>query len=477
MRYHSLLLVALLAQPAGAQAPDTTVAAPRATVGGLVVDSLGRVPLEGATVQLVSIEDGPVVARMAVSDRAGRFMLSSVPRGHYRIGFLHPLLDSIGIEPPQRDLHVRGDSLVRADLAIPPPGRLLAAFCGASAVADSAAVVVGSVRNARDRLPVPGAMVTGEWLELSFGAGGISRRIARIAATTGSGGWFALCDVPRGGVMELVARHGDDSTAVIEVQVPRDGFLRRELYFGAPRALAFDDSVPRADTVASPPAGDPSRLGRLSGTVVSAADAYPLPGVRVSIIDGPQTVANDRGEWTLVGVPLGTRMLDLRAVGFYPERRPVDVITGAPAIHVTLSTIKAVLDTVLVMGTRNRDRGRSGFDDRRRSGLGRYMTASDIEQQRPARFSDLFRTVPGMSVEHDAGALETRLLMRSFLHERCSPALYLDGHYMSVLTADEIDAFVRPEHVMGIEVYSPMTVPVQYQQAFNGCGSIVIWTK
>lgn len=477
MRYHSLLLVALLAQPARAQAPDTASTPPGATVGGLVLDSLGRVPLEGATVQLVSIEDGPIVARMAVSDRSGRFMLSGVPRGHYRIGFLHPLLDSIGIEPPQRDLQVRGDSLVRADLAIPSPERLLAAFCGRSAVADSSAVIVGSVRNARDRLPVEGATVSGEWLELSFGPGGISRRIARIAATSGTGGWFALCDVPRGGVMELVARHGDDSTAVIEVQVPKEGFLRRELYFGTPRAVAVDDSAQRTDTIAASPAADQSRLGRLSGTVVSAADAYPLPGVRVSVIDGPQTMANDRGEWTLVGVPLGTRMLDIRAVGFYPERRPVDVVTGAPTIHVALSTIKAVLDTVLVMGTRNRDRRRSGFDDRRRTGFGHYMTASDIEQQRPARFSDLFRTIPGVSVEHDAGALETRILMRSFLHERCSPALYLDGHYMSVLSADEIDAFVRPEHVMGIEVYSPSTVPVQYQQAFNGCGSIVIWTK
>ena len=63
-------------------------------------------------------------------------------------------------------------------------------------------------------------------------------------------------------------------------------------------------------------------------------------------------------------------MLEVRSVGYYPERRPVNVFAGAAPVHITLSTLKAVLDTVLVMGTRNRDRRRSGFDDRRRTGFG-----------------------------------------------------------------------------------------------------------
>lgn len=40
--------------------------------------------------------------------------------------------------------------------------------------------------------------VTGEWLEISFRADGLVRRIPRLVSTTGENGWFAMCNVPSG---------------------------------------------------------------------------------------------------------------------------------------------------------------------------------------------------------------------------------------------------------------------------------------
>ena len=60
----------------------------------------------------------------------------------------------------------------------------------------------------------------------------------------------------------------------------------------------------------------------------------------------------------------------------------------------------------------------------------------------------------------------------------CSPAFYLDGTYLSAsLGADDIDTWVSPAEIAGIEIYPAGTVPAQYQQGLSGCGSIVVWTS
>jgi hypothetical protein len=75
--------------------------------------------------------------------------------------------------------------------------------------------------------------------------------------------------------------------------------------------------------------------------------------------------------------------------------------------------------------------------------------------------------------------VESLILMRSAFGE-CSPSLYLDGNLIPTpadgLAAVDIDAWVRPNEIAGIEVYFDQ-VPAQFQHDMSGCGSIVIWTK
>ncbi|MEO7822498.1 MAG: carboxypeptidase-like regulatory domain-containing protein, partial [Gemmatimonadaceae bacterium] len=70
-----------------------------ATISGVVHDSIARQPLGGATIQLVT-DSLPRFIRAAVSDSLGRFALGDVPPGRYKLGFLHPLLDSLGVDAP-----------------------------------------------------------------------------------------------------------------------------------------------------------------------------------------------------------------------------------------------------------------------------------------------------------------------------------------------------------------------------------------
>lgn len=460
----------LLARLAGAQAPETS--APRTTVSGVVHDSIARMPLAGSVVQLVAVDAPVPLARTAIADSLGRFILADVPVGRYMLGFLHPMLDSLGVEPPVREVTVAGGQPVRADLGIPSAARLRSVICGQRSSADSGAFVMGVVRDARDGNPAGGVSVAVMWAELSFGPQGLTRHMPRRVITTAANGWFALCNIPSAGTIGLAASRGADSTDLIDVEVPAERFLRRDLYLGPARVVVTGATPTRRRT------GD----GRLSGVVVTATEGTPLAGAQVSIRDGPQASVNERGEWTLVGAPLGTRMLEVRAIGYYPERRAVDVVTGAAPIRTALSTMKSVLDTVTVTARLNQLNMR-GFEERRRgSGTGRFLTPEDIVRRNPIVTSDLFRMVPGVAVERSELG-DTYISMRGIFAETCRPAVYLDGHLMSDLSADDIDGWVKPREIAGVEIYVGPAVPPQFSTGMAGsvtgevCGSIVIWTR
>lgn len=470
MRFVHLVLLTLLAPVAAAPNLDSTGHHTGATVSGVVRDSIARVPLAGAVVQLVAVDGMPRFGRSATSDSLGRFALTEIPEGRYQIGFLHAMLDSLGLEPSVREVEVVGNEPVRVDLGIPSPARLRDAICGPRSTANPGAAVAGVVRDSRDGSPAGGVDVIGEWIELDFGPNGMRTRTPRLVATTEANGWFALCNVPSPGVLSVMAWRGADSTDQVEVKLTSEDFVRRELFLGPARAVPAADTTARLDSLTLPPRvrrGD----GHLTGTVVTA-QGQPLAGAIVNLLDGPRTRTNDRGQWTLVDAPSGTRVLEVRAISYYPERRAVNVVAGAAPVRVVLLTLKAVLDTVRVTAARLTDHG-SGFENRRRTiGIGRFLTREDIVRRAVQETSDLFRTVPGLRVESE-------ILMKSAFDD-CWPSVYIDNNMVSkpdvALTKIDIDAWVRPNEIAGIEIYYDQ-VPPQFQRVMTGCGSIVIWTR
>ena len=470
----SYLCLALLARFADAQTPDTTGRAPATRISGVVRDSLARRPLAEALIQLVSADDPARFVRTAVSDSLGRYAIHDVPVGQYTLGFFHPMLDSIGVETALHPVSVGGSGQpIRTDLSVPSPARMRAAVCGKQG-ADSGGVIIGVVRDANGGSPVGGVTVTAEWLEFALRRNGLVRTIPHRTATTGDNGWYVMCNVPITGSVALRATRGVDSTGLIEVLVPSTGFARRELYLGL---------EPKVET------GN----GRLNGTVVATRDGHPLSGALVAITGGPTTRANERGEWSFVNAPTGTRMLEVRALGYYPDRRHVHVLSGAAPVRVSLSTLEAVLDTVRIKSSRLATIDRTGFADRRHSGVGRYVTAAQIMKRPAVWTSDIFKTIPGIRIGYASDTLATdmaiaispddisladkRLLMRGISGDWCAPAIYLDGVHMHHLGADDIDGWLKPKDVAGIEIYSEATVPNEFQQGRSGCGSIVIWKK
>jgi hypothetical protein len=255
--------------------------------------------------------------------------------------------------------------------------------------------------------------------------------------------------------MTLKGVRGADSTDRVDVNVSSDGFARRDLYIGSG-----------------------ARDGRLSGTIVTADNGQPLPGAQVIVESGSHSRANDRGVWTVADAPLGTHNIDVRAVGFYPEHRAVDIVDGAPPIRIALSTMKAVLDTVKISATRTYSRNLAVFETHRRTGLGAYITREQVQRRHLYRLSDLFKAMNGIRIERtDQGDV---LLVRGSPDMSggwCTPVLWIDGVSFRDVTVDQLDLWVQPNEVVGIELYAGIIVPPQFQTPLGGCGALVIWTK
>ena len=139
--------------------------------------------------------------------------------------------------------------------------------------------------------------------------------------------------------------------------------------------------------------------------------------------------------------------------------------------------MKAVLDTVRITATRLDPKLR-GFEERRRNGLGHYVTPEDVARRNPIVTSDLFHMMPGLYVERSAhSASGSQIMMRGMFAARCAPAVFFDGAYMSTLNGDDIDSWLGPDEIAGLEVYSAGMAPAQFQVGLGNCGSIVIWSR
>ncbi len=123
------------------------------------------------------------------------------------------------------------------------------------------------------------------------------------------------------------------------------------------------------------------------------------------------------------------------------------------------------------------------FERRRKAGLGRYITAGEIEQLNPIDATDILRRAPGVIVSGEVSRGTSVRFFRGGALCVEEPLIFLDGVFTPNLF---IDAVLTPERIAGIELYSgPATVPAELQVQGSGltggtraaCGVIAFWTK
>lgn len=436
----------------------TSTATPRALrLTGFVHDSLSGFPLSGAIVQLVE-GDGSSGARSVVADDRGRFQFVDLAPGRYQVGFYHPRLDTLGIEAPVRALQMNADAN-DVLLAVPSAMHIRGAVCGGGAAGREATLLMGAVYDARTGAAVADASVHVEWTEIELGTRSATPRRALRQVTTGANGWYGVCDVPREGVVHLTVRTPNDSTDRVEVRLVGDALNHRLLYLGSASTM------------------------RVAGVVTRDGSNRPVADATVSVPNGPSVRTNAKGEFVLDAVPAGSRTLDVRAMGYYPERLSVNAIEGAPRVDIGLRSFRSVLDTVKVLANYQRYSLRQELAQRQRMGIGRFITEKDIERRQPIVLSDLLWTTPGVFVSRGMG-IQQNVSMRGLFTDRCQPSLFLNGFAMFLadfgsapFSFTDLDAMVRPDDVLAIEVYAAGQVPPSLGVGMTGCGAIAVWTR
>lgn len=446
------------------------------TVRGTVLDSLsGGRPLAGADVWIEGLD------RVARTDGQGRFTIVGVPVGTHRIGFDHAALDRMRIAGPVRMITLGPADPEPLTLAMPSPATLYTALCGVPAE-ENLGVLVGRLRRGARRVPT-GTQVAVSWTVWNLTKGGLRQQPRETYARADSAGEFKLCGVPSDVPLMLRAQAEDGTATAAEVSLDEIAIGVRELDLPEPTDAPDPD-----------PSASAGRFGIVEGTI-RAAGGREVPNAQVRIISSGRAVtAGADGTFTLTDVTPGRLALEVRAIGFRPVVTTVVVQPGRRTrLMATFDERVTVLATLKVLGSRT-SFGGTGFEERRRSGGGVYITRSDIEKRRAYSTNDLFAGIPGVEVRlqgFGARIVFSRALGQAgVMANSCDPVYYVDGvRFWATESPDAdassrsvssvgIDQILRPTEVEGIEVYRNVaSAPPQYQPLNSTCGVILVWTR
>ncbi|MBC7896105.1 MAG: carboxypeptidase regulatory-like domain-containing protein [Cytophagaceae bacterium] len=459
-------LVGGLVAPLGAAAQGV-----RTSISGTVYDSVAKRHLDSAVVQLVRAER-PGEGRSATADANGRFRFDDVPEGNWILGFIHPVLDSLGLRTPLVQVLVRDPQPIRAVLAVPAAATIVRSVCGFPV--DSGGLWYGYTRSAVTGDVVPGATVQAAWSRIRVMGTSLQRDTPNVTGTSGEQGAFHQCWMPTDDIVLAKAWHEADSSGVMTFTMPAAGLLRRDIFIGPVEVvdarIATDSGGTDTITIQRR-----TGTGRLVGRVLRS-DGEPLRGARLRFVEtGQEALSNDKGQFVLDSLPLGSYSVDARAIGFVSALRPIDIVAGAPAsAHFVLDTREAFLDTVKVIGRAvAMSQQHLEFLRRKRQGLGRFFDEDDIEKRNPFYVSDLLRMTAGVRILTGG-----RVLFRAFsgLGQYCTPSLYLDGMQVTGIEEMGLDAFLSVHDIRAMEVYTRgAQVPAQFARDV-GCGALVVWT-
>lgn len=490
----ALLAAALLvvaARPATAQLRPVRPSTPQpaaqqssgpitvARISGTVFDSITMRPISAATIRMVRAEN-PTVGRTATSDLLGRFMFDSVENGSWLATFLHPLLDSLRVEPGILRIDVSEPGVIVLPLATASARTMMASTCRGALAAD-VGMVVGEIRRATDDAPLIGAAVLVEWPEWVLQKGRMATEMRRLTARTDSSGRYAMCGVPSGSSLRSYAWSGPDTTGAVELPIPEAGYAVQDFSVGTvERVVVQNDSAVSATPTSTIRRGRATIRG-----FVRTLDGRPLASAVVRVLgSGSQVRTTPTGAFSIADAGSGTQSIEARAIGYQPYRLPVRLRDSEPtSIILRLAVQRVQLDTVRVVAGKQLAPEVRAIERRMNSGVGTILDAATIRERSTLFVTDAVRGMAGVQVTRAANGNGQEILMRraagtdgSF----CVANIVVDGLRVppSASANSGIDDYVNLADIAAMEVYPrPNLAPPEFLTIDNQCGVVVVWTR
>jgi hypothetical protein len=419
------------------------------------------------------------------ADSAGRIRLTPVLAGRYRASVRTGLMDSLGMPAISGEVEAR--MMPRVDsLRLPSPRDVLLAACPRDSVSRGEGMLHGTVRDVR-AYSIPNAAVVATWQANLSIVGDVKTDHLRyteksLGTIADAGGGWRICGVPRETLVSVrvVSDSGGD---LQRVKLTSD-------FATLPLVVRRDvASANREVSAAMGTANRPTALIEFS--VVNEAGA-PVPDASLEIRgangDARTIVTGATGRALLPDAAPGTLTIRARRIGFKQGLIAATVEAGRNTVPIILSQTDApTLDTVRVVGNqRLKGLGRlDGFEQRRVGSIGgHFITRQQIESQAPIYATDLLRRVLGVTLRDSAGvtiAISGRGMKVSdiggmLVPVPCTMRVAVDGTLKEA--GFDINS-LSPNDIHGIEVYTPATVPPQFNgaKADSYCGLIMFWLR
>jgi len=309
-----------------------------------------------------------------------------------------------------------------------------------------------------------GAEVSIAWTDIEASKQvGVRRTPHVLRDSTDATGSFKLCGLPSSLQATLQARKGGSVTAEVPISLGD-----QETALSARTLL-----LSHADS------GVKTGIASVSGRVILEG-APSNAGSRVEVV-GTDIVAltNDKGDFTIRNLPSGSQVLLARHLGFGSEWVPVDLSSRQPKqVSIKLPKFVAMMDPVLVTARRTASLDKIGFNQRKKSGYGRFLGPEEIQAMHPNYVTDILRNVPGLKVNYtpDGETVTSSRGASSILGGNCTQ-YYLDDMPWQSMTPGDINSFVNGSEIVGVEVYQGGNTPPRYSAGTQNCTTIVLWTK
>lgn len=447
---------------------DTLWRNPALFVAGVVRDSVGR----GVAGVRVALRGS---GRPARTDSAGRFRIDEVVPGTYIIEAQTDALAATGTR--EFGYVTAAEAQSDVSLRVPSDAQVVASRCPNL---DSRRGMLGGEVLRLDSLPPAEAMLTIEWEEFQTPTNEVIRRGRAVEASTDTRGFFHVCDVPL-------------NTRLV-VRVTADG----------------RESLP--DTLRLSPEGrfaftalrltQPIGTFILAGRVLSDLDGSPIENAEVSIPALAKAVqtAGD-GAFFLREIPEGIHEINVRRLGYRQGRAWVNFSAAKTVERNFLIGRATALDTIAVTA----QRGMEAFEERKKTGLGQFVTRAQLEKHETLDLSAVVARLRGTRFVRGRGSSATYVVggrggTDSFVGQQdlcsrlrfegkepeptqrcqCYVQVYLDNAMIYGGSPGETVPDINTIPLTAIEAleyYVGAQTPVLYSRLNSNCGVLIIHTR
>jgi carboxypeptidase family protein/TonB-dependent receptor-like protein len=236
------------------------------------------------------------------------------------------------------------------------------------------------------------------------------------------------------------------------------------------------------------PAVVPAEIyGRAVGTDGAAIDR-----VTVSLLGVRDVETDSSGVFRFVALSPGTYFLRATRLGNTPVLKNITVAADERVrVEITLNPMVHQLTAVVVRAdsavTALNDP--TGFERRRRTEQGVYMTEEQIDRRRAISTEQLFLAVPNVRVDTggivriDRGVISYKRMLlgpaKNQFEEQSLDCVGVQVFVDGAMMPQPFDVnLIPPQRIKAIELYrGPATTPLELRTPKTVCGTLAIWTR